>query len=524
MCKYNISSLDTFFFKKNSLFSLERANKQKKNLILPLAINKVKNVHSQNEPISPFIMHIRSAYHFFVLLASLSLLACSSDEMVLTIGEGVLNDDHQAYYTDDFKIESETKLASYVSTNNSGVALAGSYSDDYIGDITTNTVFKISPLVYTENATLDKSAIYDSMAVILFPNGYVYGDTTSTVNLTLHQLTEDYTLDTLIELIDGVSYTTYHKTNYSTTEYDPTPLANISFVPEDERGDSVIVFLSDDIGQAWFDNMMDDEDYYTISSNESSDEEFVENIFNGLTLRSVPGNNAIVGFDMPTSDDADVQAGINIRMYYHTVGPYEELYHDFTIYYPTSQYNQITADFSTGVLDGIEPGGDGIPSSETGGLTFIQSGVGLMTNIEIPTLQELYNFGSDLTILNLDLDFQALPYSFTEEYPLPSDMTIEKLKYNGRINIYGLLNFSEEQVSISTTYLGNDEAQYTIPITRYGWEEQDLISASSAEHNSLLITPRSNGSFIPNVNRMIIGDSDNADAEMKVEMYYTIFE
>ncbi|MDA3852994.1 MAG: DUF4270 family protein [Bacteroidales bacterium] len=411
-----------------------------------------------------------------------------------------------------------------MSTNTTGVALAGSYLDAYIGDITTNTVFKISPKIYIENETIYKTAIYDSIAIVLFPNEYVYGDTSSTVNLTLHSLTETYKLDTLYELIDGATKTTYHKTNYSTTTYDPTVLANISFVPEDTRNDSVIVRLSDATGQEWFDKMMDEDDDFTISSSESDDSEFIENVLNGLTLRSVAGNNAVVGFDMPTSSDADSKAGITIRMYYHTTGPYEELFHDFTIYSPAQQYNQVTADFSTGLLDGIQPGGDGIPSSETQGMTFIQSGVGLMTNIEIPTLYELFLFGKNLTIIDLDLDFNAVPYSFNTSYPMPLAMTMEKLRKNGEINPYGLLDFSEQQVAVSRTQLTNNEAVYSVPITRYGWEEQDLLGPEVAEHNSLLLTPRYNGTFIPNVNRMIIGDGSNTDAQMKVKMYYTIFD
>lgn len=524
MCKYRILRQKVLILKKNSLFSLERANKRKKNLILPLEFNKVEILFSLHEPKPPFIMYIKSVNHFFVYLIALSLLACSSDEMALTVGDGVVNDDHKAYYTENFTIKSETMLAEYVSTNNTGIALAGSYSDAYIGEITTNTVFKISPKVYVNGGTFDRTAAYDSLAIVLFPNDYVYGDSTSTVNLTLHQLTEAYALDTLYQLTDGVTSITYHKTNYSTTAYDPTVLANISFVPEDTRDDSIIVRLSDAIGQDWFDKIISDDDDLTISSSESDDAKFIKNVLPGLTLRNVAGNNAVVAFDMPTSSDVTSKAGITIRMYYHTFGPYQESYHDFTIYYPSHQYNQVITDFSTGLLDGIQPGGEGIPSSKTNGLTFIQSGVGLMTNIEIPTLYELFLFGKDLTIIDLDIDFSAVSRSFNDYYPLPLAMTMDKLRYNGQINPNGLLDFSEQEVSISNTYRSVTDATYSVPITRYGWEEQDILGSNITDHNSLLLTPRYNGAFIPNVNRMVIGDGNNTDAPMKVKMYFTIFE
>ena len=520
MCKYDISSFKRLFLKKNTLFSLERANKQKKNLILPLEFNKVKIQYFQNEPIPLFIMSIRSAHHFFVCLIALSLLACSSDDMTLSVGEGVMNDDHLAFYNDDFIIESETKLAEYVTTNNTGVALCGSYSDDYIGDITTNTVFKISPNIAEKSLSSIKTAVYDSIVFVMYPNNYIYGDSSKTVNLTLHKLTEDYILDTL--RIAGTTEKYYHMSNHSTTAFDPTVLANISFVPEDD--DSVRIRLSDVIGQEWFDNIFNDHDDYTISTDETDDEDFISEVLNGLTIRSVAGNSAVVGFNMPTSSNLDTEPGLNIRLYYHKSGPYQELSHDFTIYDPSKQYNQITADFSTGLLDGIVAGGEGIPSSKTDGLTFIQSGLGLMTNIEIPTLNELENLGQNLTIIDLDLDFSAKSRSFMNNHDLPLAMTMLQLKKNGELNSDGLLNFSGQQVSISTTQLSTTDASFSLPITRYGWAEQSLIGPESVDHNSLLLTARYNGAFLPNVNRMVIGNSDNSDYQMKVKMYYTIFE
>lgn len=522
MCNYNISSLMTFFLKKNILFSLERANKRKKNLILPLEFNKVEIQYSQNEPIPPFIMQIKSVYHLFVYLTALSLIACTSDEMVLTVGEGVMNDDHKAFYTENFSIESETMLAAYVSTNNTGVAMCGSYLDDYIGDITTNTVFKISPNVPENGGTFDITATYDSMCFVMYPNDYIYGDSTKTVTYTLHQVTENYEIDTLYELIDGVGSVTYHKTNNSTTTYDPTVLATISFIPEET--DSIIVRLSDVIGQDWFDKILADDDDFTIASDEYDDTKFIENVLNGLTLRSVAGNSAVLGFDMPTSETESTKAGMNIRMYYHTTGPYTEAYHDFTIFDPSLQYNQITADFSTGLLDGIQPGGDGIPSSQTNGLTFIQSGLGLRTNIEIPTLYELFLFGKNLTIIDLDLEFSAVPHSFSGSYPLPLALTMKKLRKNGQVNPEGLLDFSEQLVSVAQTVNTNSEATYSVPITRYGWEEQDLLGPEVSEHNSLLLTTQYYDDFVPNINRMVIGDVDNSDCQMEVKMYFTIFE
>ncbi len=526
MYSNNFFKTRSFFLKKNHVFSLERANKRKKNLILPLNFNKVEEHYPQNETRLQFIMQINPVYRLFVFLTALSFMACTSDEMVLTVGEDVMSDDHKAYYTENFTINSKTKLAEYETTNNTGVALCGSYIDDYIGEITTNTVFKISPNVYTsniENNGFLRTAIFDSMVFIMRPNGYVYGDTSSNVNLAIYKLTEDYDLDSIRNIVDGITYYNTLMKNNSTTSYDPVPVVNFSFVPED-ADDSIEVVLPQDLGQEWFDNIITQNDNFVINTGETSDKNFIENVLPGLTVRSVGNNSTIVGFDMPTSDNSDATPGMTIRMYYHTLGPHTEWAYDFTIYQPSYQYNQITADFSQGVLSGIEAGGEGISSTKTNNLTFIQSGLGLMTEIEIPTLNEMYVFGTNPTIIDLNLDFIAEPRSFTNNINLPTAMSIDLLKNNGLINSSGLTGFDGTSAAISTKTLTDYEAEYSIPISYYGWQEQQLFNSLDIDHQTLLLTARQNGSFISNVNRMVIGDANNNDCQMKVKMYYTTFE
>ncbi len=476
-------------------------------------------------------MSIHPIYSFLIGLTALSLAACSSDEMSLTVGGGVMNDDHKAYYTEDFSIKSETRLSRYVVTNNSGIALCGSYIDDFIGRIYANSVFKVSPnLTPTESNPypIAKTAVFDSLAIVMYPNGYLYGDSTKKVELTLYRLTEDYEpIDTFISPIHDYGVEENILTNISTTPYDTlSPLAEIAFIPE--YTDSIITKLPDALGESWFNSIVNLEDDFIISSGENDDAKFIENILNGFIIKTKDNNHAILGFDMPTtsssSGEEETTPGISIRLYYHNVGPYEEKTLDFNIYQPSCHYNQITADFSTGRLAGIERGGAGIPSAQTDGVTFVQSGVGLMTHIEIPTLNELFVFGQDITILDLDLNFSVLPYSFEGRYALPTTLQAQKLKKNQMINNAGLLNLEGKAVSVYQTELETYEASYTVPITRYGMEEQKLTNIYSIDHNTLLISAPHKSSNVPNVNRMIIGNQSKRDCKMNVKMHYTKFE
>ncbi len=521
MTIYNFFSSLAFFIKKKDLFNFKCANKRKKNLILPLDNNKVKFNTFRNEPLYLFIMHNKHFSYIFLLFALINFGACTSDEMALTLGEDVVNDDHEALFTNDFTIKSETLLSEYVLTNNSGVALCGSYNDDYIGEITTNTVFKISPNInsndsWYNNSDFSVTAELDSIILVLYTNGYIYGDSTKAMTISLHALTENYLLDTA------------DLTNNTVTPYNPVPICSKTFIPEDLDGDSLVITLPQALAQEWFDSIKASDGDFIIDGNgddptkPDNDSRFIENVVPGFTIRSSGNNQAVIGFKMPTSATKDFTNLSTIRMYYSQY-PSLELFHDFKIYEPDHQYNQITADFSQGKLAGIVAGGDGIPSTETDGLTFVQSGLGLMTKVEIPTLNELYTFGNNVTILNLDLSFGVLPLSFDEDYPLPTFLNLERFQKNGELNEFGVINFSGSAVSIGKT-VTNTRANYSVPITRYGIDEQKFLDMENEYHTALLISPLSQYGGLPTVNRMVIGDADKDDCNMSVSMYYTTFE
>ncbi len=462
--------------------------------------------------------------------------------MVLNVDDNIMNDDHKAFYSEDFIVNSKTVLTEYERTNNTGIALCGSYSDEYIGDIAANTVFKISPNINfadVKNLGFTNKAVFDSITLIMKHNGYIYGDSTSSINLAVHKLTSNYELDTIRTVTSEGSIYTYNKKNNSTTPYDPTPLATFSFTPEklNRSNDSIYVTLPYELGLEWFNKIVALDPDFVIKSTAStidSDEKFIDKVLNGITIRNVGLNKAIVGFNMPTSttsdEELDSKRAITIRLHYHKTGPFTKMYYDFDIYQPAYQYNQITADYSKGMLDGIVAGGDGISSKLTNNLTFVHSGLGLITEVEIPSLHELYNLGNKTSIIDADLVFSAIPRSFASNYPLPKYLAVELLKRNGQLNSNGftIINGDEKYTyAVKNTNLTKTESDYMLPITYYAWKEQKLISSSSAEHETILITAQSKTSgnkYPANMDRIILGSSDNHKSKMKMEMYYTTFE
>ena len=528
MIVYNLLKTYTFFIKKMSLFVFKRANKQKKNLILPLNYIKVKYKRFQNQYRYTYIMPFRLLNSLILAITIASFTACTSNENILSLGEETINDNHNAQYTEDFEIQSKTLLAEYVITNNSGVALCGSYKDDYIGRITTNTVFKISPNIQSTDSWYNNDfrlyAELDSIVVFLHTNGYIYGDSTKEMTLALHPLTKNYNNEN-----DDL-------TNYTTTPFDSTAWTTKTFRPEDLRGDTLAIKIPTAIAQAWFDSIQAASDHFIIDGNRNeqydngeftqndNDEEFINNVLSGLTIRSVGDNDAIIGFNMPKSGTIDFTNMSTVRMYYTSQSPLQHNYVDFKIYDPSLQYNQITADFSQGLLAGITPGGAGISSTQTNGITFVQSGLGLMTKIEIPSLRRLYPLGNNVTILDLDLNFSSVPNSYSDFHPLPTALYIDRLMNNGEFDRDGVVDLNGLRSSITITERSNFKTSFSAGITRYGIDEQLLVNDYSQNHTSLIISPISNHTTNATVNRLLIGDVDHDKSPLGAVMYYTTFE
>lgn len=520
-----------FIFKKIELFRFNSANKQKKNLILPLSSYKV-DLSMTNYLYNYNIMQIKPNLTF--LLLTLIFFACSSGENALTVGEDIVNDNHDAYYTEEFEFATETMMASYVQTNNTGVALCGSYEDEYLGIITANTVFKVAPnKSFTENTQKtdpifsDKSARFQSLELVLYSNGYLYGDSTKEVTLAVHKVTEDYELISRRQLMSNSSLTYDILTNNDYTPYDSTEiLGDTTFIPEYMDGDSICIRLSDVLGQEWFDNIVAGEDDYVIdATSEDSDEKFIQNVLAGITVRAMGDNGAILGFNMPTSsDDTEADNTVTLRMNYETAGPATDHSFKFALYDVDHQYNQITADFTGTALEGLVPGGNGISSHNTNHMTFVHEGLGLMSHVEIPTIYELgVVFGHNLNIINFDLELEAVTSSFSKGHTLPSAFNVDKFQSNGIISSNSLTDLSGNDVSLYAIKADDTDATYSLPLTYYAMLEQTIVIPESSDHTTLLISAVSS-LYNLSVDRMVIGSGDHITNTMTGKMYYTTFE
>ena len=80
-----------------------------------------------------------------------------------------------------------------LSTSGTGIALVGDYMDKEFGRTSCTSYFEAGLPANTE---ITSNAEYDSCAFILTYSKYFYGDTTSLMSLSIHQLTENITLHT----------------------------------------------------------------------------------------------------------------------------------------------------------------------------------------------------------------------------------------------------------------------------------------------------------------------------------------
>jgi len=129
----------------------------------------------------------RNSGVFISLIIISCLFGCTESES--TIGFSELDNKIQTVMIDTFTVRTSTVLLDSVSSSGTSKILVGSYTDPVLGKISSSSYFQIAP--NPAYWLIDKNAVFDSVALLLTPNQYYYGDTTVIQELIIQQLSQD---------------------------------------------------------------------------------------------------------------------------------------------------------------------------------------------------------------------------------------------------------------------------------------------------------------------------------------------
>lgn len=449
-------------------------------------------------------------YKFLFFLFYLLLLSCQKDDN-LGIGEDFLQDNSYAVLIDTISLRTSTILMDSIKTSGGGVVLVGKMYDEEFGQISVRSYFQIGPSADIGLGDLHESATYDSMVLELIYSGYFYGDTLSNQTIEVYALSEE-----LAARDDG---SLYNSTAYA---IESECMGQCFYRPSPTSGSKVSIRLSDEYGQEIFQLIQEEDDILT------NQDDFLDR-FKGLMLTA--GDNAgscVVGFiagegtvTINESEEIIEEPTLLMRLYYHDKTPgSEEEEIELGLINKELQYNQTWIDRSGARVDTILAGDQRLNSQQTNDLTFIQGGLGMMSCIEFPYIDNLLLLGNNGMLIYASLHVKPLKGSYDDPYRLPESLNVWICNKKNEF-LEPLLDFSGDTVR-STLYFDDEFDEitfYDIPITPF--LQYELNNELNTDYSLVLTLPTSLMDY--SLERLVIGGDDHPEHAMKLEMFYLFY-
>jgi hypothetical protein len=444
---------------------------------------------------------------FLAILSSLMLFFSCEDRGILNADRNFSRSNLQTVFSDTFSIVTSTTLFDSIPTSNANTLLIGDYVDPLMGRITASTYFQVGPTSVFLPAA---DATYDSIGLVLSYNDYWYGDTTQLVNLNVFELSQPPRPRQTVPYRgeDRVSLFTVPSGFYNTSQsqFINTVIASktVRFTP---LRDSIYIPLPSSFGKRWFDIAKADTTQFFKDGNL-----FVTEFFKGLRIEGNSASGAsIAGF----------RAGrCKIRLFYKTLirDVPEQVRFDFRIVNAALQFNNLTADRSGTPVATLSRRRT-IPSSQTNGQTFMQSGVGIGTKIEFPSVKKFF---LDRKVILIDAILEVYPVQSTYLGNYPPPRTLALFKTDNSNVPYEPVPPNDRGGNVLTAIVALDkeysqETKYTFVLTNY-------ISTELLNNNEF-ITPVMVSAIAPSINtelnRVAIGSRNHPLSKSKLKIFYS---
>lgn len=428
----------------------------------------------------------------FFLAVSIFLVSC--EENPGGVGSGIVTEDPiEIFAIDTLKVKASTVYVDTVNTGGQSRILAGSYKDPVLGEVTSNAYFQLLNPTLT---TLSEDAEYDSLTL----HGevtYAYGNVDQIQTMTIHRVTED------IEPSDD--HTLLYNSDHF--EYESAPVGEISLIPSDK--DEFEIGLSRDLGMQLFEKLQE-------SDPDMSNQEEFEDYFKGLViLGDQEKHTTVTGFR------SDTTGAIKMRLYY-TDGvneTTEEQYVDFNIQTAFS-FSEISSQRPE-PLNELDESKEELASSVTAHNGYVQGGIGLMTRIELPTIDGIYDIAPNHVINGAHLYLFPEAGTYNDETPLPSSLVMYVGDDNN--NLLGILPDLEGNTQYATPLVDDEfnvETYYKFNVLPF---VEDELQTDRYTGRGLLLSLDPTA-FNSSINRLVLGTNQTEEFDMYLQIVLTSIE
>ncbi|PRD50697.1 DUF4270 family protein [Sphingobacterium gobiense] len=452
---------------------------------------------------------LKRSIHFFTIsfFTFIIVAACDKDMSVMLDNSATSN--VGVTLVDSFTVNTSTVQLTDLPAAGTGVLLVGKATVPQSGIIRSTSYFRVGFSTLTND--IPEAASFDSLSLVIRPthNPYYFGDTTAIQKIQVHQLTEALATKTAKPRFPNQSLPVYitGATLFSdqTFAYDPTPIGSVSFRPHLHSLDSLNIRLADHIGHDFFNRIKAGD--LQMSSNDNFKE-----YFKGMALIPEESNTAVIAFH----DTIEVRVNYSFP---GADGHPRTSYKTFSIVERGFQYNNITTDRAGTPFEELSEISE-LPTSATGGLTFVQAGSGTVAKIAFPSLKEFLQ-NENIAVNKAELVIETSSRRNTM-YPIPSSLML----------------FIADQDGIPTSFLQNPYGQQgqlqQVPFVSGGEMGQNgtyrfnlllflqQLKSSDIYDNTSFYLSATSPSLFDSFNTAVIA-SENAKPKIKLNILYTKF-
>ncbi|GHE47832.1 hypothetical protein GCM10017764_33800 [Sphingobacterium griseoflavum] len=344
--------------------------------------------------------------------ASIAFLITSSCTKIEGVGLEAEQNLLAVNSSDTFAVSASTFLLDPLPSAGQGGLLVGAFENEYVGQTRASTYFRLA--VPDLSTTFTNDVQFDSLTISFFYNGYSYGDTTQTMGISVHRLSQAIDPKELSIALEGDEFPVFAsgETLYTDQEfaYAREPLGTTRFSPKPHsKKDTVSIKLDQNLGHTLFGMVLSKDSRLTV------EDDFLD-FFRGLAIISEPDAKAIVGFKDSIA--------FSLHYSYERQSDGRRITEELTINMGNSdyQYNRIETERSNSLLRAMTAVNSEIVSTSTDSRTFVQGLTGLVSRIRFPGIRETLGLGA--TAINkaqLIIETDQLEYGF---YPPPDSLIL----------------------------------------------------------------------------------------------------
>lgn len=418
----------------------------------------------------------------FVLIA-ITLAACQKSTLV---GDELLNEDStQLQEIDSLKVETSSMLLDSVYTSDGARLLAGTYADPYLGKVSAQAFFNLDT-VGTFSVENNENVRFDSLCLSLRQD-YAYPATDHIQRLTVYSL-EAALDDETLYFNDSAPIGTASK------------MASVSFNTRSTGSKRLSIRLPDALGQSLL----------LIAKNQADFE--LEDVLKGLALMQEGGTEgqSVMGF---------VADSVKIRLYYQdrrsgTSGSIELK--------PGRRFNRVTSDRSATAISELTQLGVPVSSRFSNGETYIQTGVGICTKIDFPTLRSIrQNRSISVNLAYLDIQPTKASYQGSDATPLNKLYVYSPTHKNTLKETYWYAS-DINPVNVTRTVnplTGN--SNFRIYLTDY---VHDIIHQDTDNYDGILLYAPASSTGVNEVGRLVLNSQQLSREAVKLHVIFTVIK